>query len=221
MKSWKPRSIILNQRSKVSSFRLSCRNRGRDFYWREVVISISFTGNGNTSIFIYTCSMNELMIVRHAKSSWEDDTISDFERPLNDRGRREAQTMAMQLAATDWRPELVVCSTAARAQQTMAYYLEALDPENKISIRHEKDIYDATIATLLDIINDLPSKVKRVMIFGHNPGFSKLLAFLTGEFYDLPTCSQALVQMEIGEWIYLYENCGHIVSYDYPKRSLQ
>jgi phosphohistidine phosphatase len=163
--------------------------------------------------------MNELMIVRHAKSSWEDDTISDFERPLNDRGRREAKDMAKQLAESDWRPELIVCSTALRAQQTMAFFVQAIDQDNQIPVVHEKDIYDATIASLLDIVNGLPPQTKRVLIFGHNPGFSKLVAFLTGEYYDLPTCAQALVQMEIGEWIYLYENCGVLKSYHYPKRS--
>lgn len=164
--------------------------------------------------------MNELMIIRHAKSSWEDDTLSDFERPLNDRGRREAADMAQLLAETGWRPDLIVCSTAVRASQTMEFFRSAIDPEGRIELRMEPDIYDATTATLLDIVNGLPSKAKKVMVFGHNPGFSKLLAFLSGEYYDLPTCACALVQMEIGEWIYLYENCGTLKSYHYPVKKL-
>jgi phosphohistidine phosphatase len=167
----------------------------------------------------YHCFMKELMIVRHAKSSWEDDSLSDFERPLNERGQKEALSMAQQAALSEWRPDLIVCSTALRAQQTMAYFVSALDPDRNIEVRHEQNIYDATIASLLDIVNGLPKEANRVILFGHNPGFSKLLAFLTGEYYDMPTCACGLVQMEIEDWIYLYENCGTLKDYNYPRRS--
>ena len=167
----------------------------------------------------YHCFMKELLIVRHAKSSWEDDTLSDFERPLNERGQKEALSMAQQAAMSEWRPDLIVCSTALRAQQTMRYFVSALDPDGNVEVRHEKNIYDATIASLLDIVNGLPKEANRVILFGHNPGFSKLLAFLTGEYYDMPTCACGLVQMEIEDWIYLYENCGTLKAYNYPRRS--
>lgn len=175
-------------------------------------------GAASNLIFHYTCPMNELMIIRHAKSSWEDDTLSDFERPLNDRGRREAAEMAQLLAQDAWRPDLIVCSTALRAQQTMAYFRDALDPDGRIECQMEPEIYDATTATLLDIVNALPSSSKRVMLFGHNPGFSQLLAFLTGEYVDMPTCATGWVQMEIEDWIYLYQNCGVLKSFVYPAK---
>ncbi|MEN9639356.1 MAG: hypothetical protein RLZZ262_1224 [Bacteroidota bacterium] len=183
-------------------------------------MSISSTVLIGRPYFLYTCPMNELMIIRHAKSSWEDDTLSDFERPLNDRGRREAEEMAKMFAQSAWRPDLIVCSTALRAQQTMEFFRDALDPQKSIQIHMEPDIYDATTGTLLDIVNALPSGSKKVMMFGHNPGFSKLLAFLAGEYYEMPTCACGLVQMEIEDWIYIYENCGTLVSYEYPGKNV-
>jgi phosphohistidine phosphatase len=173
---------------------------------------------GEFEFSAYHCFMKELMIVRHAKSSWDDDTLSDFERPLNERGRTEALDMAIKWSNSPWRPDLLVCSTAVRAQETLQFFQYHLDPNRNTEVRLELDIYDATLATLLDILNSLPSQVDRVMIFGHNPGFSKLLAFLTGEYYELPTCATALVQLEIEDWLYIYENCGSIKEYQYPRK---
>lgn len=120
----------------------------------------------------------ELLILRHAKSSWNDDTVSDFDRPLNKRGMRDAPRIGAWMRDQGLRPELILCSPAARARATLAAINEVLEvPESQIQL-HDA-IYEANRSTLLDLLRKVPANVHRAMMIGHNPGLETLTEYLS------------------------------------------
>lgn len=118
-----------------------------------------------------------LTLVRHAKSSWQNPGASDHERPLNARGNSDAALVANHLAQTDCVPELLLVSSATRAQQTAAYLVGSLS----IEVNHAvvvPDLYLSTPESILAIVCDLASSAKHVMVVAHNPGLEELSASL-------------------------------------------
>ena len=133
--------------------------------------------------------MKELILVRHAKSSWDDATLSDHDRPLNARGIRDAPAMAAWLHSWCPAPDLVICSTAARAVATAQCFLDAYQMD-ETKIVYLRDVYHASVESLLDLIAWItPTDAKRVMVVGHNPTISYLIGHLLGTSVDVPTCS--------------------------------
>src|SRR5262252_314235 len=117
--------------------------------------------------------MKSLFIVRHAKSSRDDPTLPDRERPLNDRGRRDAPRMGERLAKQDVKPDLILSSPALRALTTAEIIARKLDYKVKEIVVDER-LYAATSDDVLKIIRELGQKSKRVMLFGHNPALAEL-----------------------------------------------
>ena len=158
-----------------------------------------------------------LFIIRHAKSDWSLD-VRDFDRPLNERGFRDAPTMAKRLAGHAIRPNFILSSPAKRALTTAQIFAEQLSIPNKL-IHTEKRIYDASLPTLLEVVNQLNDQFEQVAIFGHNPGFSALASYLSQEDYlNLPTC--ALVHLKFpdaDQWGEVSAGTGVIVNFWYPK----
>jgi phosphohistidine phosphatase len=113
-----------------------------------------------------------LQLVRHAKSSWADSSLADIDRPLSGRGKRGAQTLAQHVAETDERPDVVWCSPAKRARQTMAAIRGALGSD--VAIRIEPVVYEAGPDELLGALRDLPPDAAVVMVIGHNPTLQDL-----------------------------------------------
>ena len=123
--------------------------------------------------------MPELLILRHAKSDWSTGE-TDFERPLNARGKRDAARMGKWLGDEDLLPDFLVSSPAKRARKTALKVARAMDFA-ETDIHWEASIYEATVAQLLGVLRQCPSSARRVLLIGHNPGLEQLLASLCPE----------------------------------------
>jgi phosphohistidine phosphatase len=117
--------------------------------------------------------MHRLFVLRHAKSSWNNASMADFDRPLASRGQHAAEAMAEHVAALDDPPALVLCSTARRAQDTLEPLRDRLPPGTEV--RLEDDLYGADAPDLLVRLRAVPDEIASVMIVGHNPGLEDLV----------------------------------------------
>ncbi len=142
--------------------------------------------------------MKTLLIQRHAKSSWSDAGLADHDRPLNKRGKRQAPEMGALLRQQDLLPDLILSSTAKRAQKTADAIAEESGYEEEI--RLSRDLYAAPPEAYLAALRGLPDEFIRVMVVGHNPGLEELLDVLTGESATLPTAALAQVELNIEHW---------------------
>ncbi len=168
--------------------------------------------------------MKTLTLLRHAKSSWDDAVARDFDRPLNSKGERAAQTMGRKLRAIGTGFDLVVASPAARVQQTLAQvaigYGAALAPE------WDRRIYLASTATLLEVIHELPASADHVLLAGHNPGLEELVLLLSAGSGDnrlrdqveikFPTGSIAELAFE-GAWAEVVPGSGALNRFVRPR----
>lgn len=149
--------------------------------------------------------MNELLILRHAKSDWNTSARSDFERPLSKRGRRDAPRVGRFVAAKGLVPDYVVSSPAERARQTVLAVCEQLGIGEAL-IHWDDRIYHSSTASLMDVLCECPPSARRVLIAGHNPGLENLVRVLCADVvptpYDfklMPTA--ALAHLEVpGPW---------------------
>lgn len=165
--------------------------------------------------------MKKLYIIRHAKSSWEDSSLNDQERPLNSRGLKDAPMMARIFKAEVGKIDLLISSPALRAFTTCNIFAE----EFKISpssIRVEEDLYGASVQTSMQIINALDDKWDLVCLFGHNPNFT----YLSEELCDmnignLPTCGIVGAEFGVDSWEAVSLGSGENIFYDYPKNHRQ
>ena len=119
-----------------------------------------------------------LLLLRHAKSSWDDPALDDFDRPLAKRGREAAPRMAYEMAQRGWLPDHALVSTSLRTRQT--WKLVAADLPATVSTTFEQSIYEAPAARILDAIRLMPDTVKTLLVIGHNPGFEDLVGLLAG-----------------------------------------
>ena len=125
--------------------------------------------------------MRQLLLLRHAKSSWDDPGLSDHSRPLNARGRAAAAAMRQALLGLALSPDVVLVSSARRTLQT----LEALEPWEETPIVEPMDaLYLATAPQLLTVLNGIAETARSVMLIGHNPGLHELAVQLTGSARD-------------------------------------
>ena len=148
--------------------------------------------------------MKTLLIMRHAKSSWKDPAVSDHDRPLNKRGKRDAPRMAGFLAGNGLLPDYIISSSAERAQRTADEISACCD--GAIELRTSRDFYHASPETWLQALQLVPDAVETVMIVGHNPILEELLYSLIGMYEILPTASVAQVEFEIDAWSQLAED---------------
>jgi phosphohistidine phosphatase len=142
--------------------------------------------------------MKTLLVLRHAKSSWSDPALDDYERPLNTRGRRDAPRMGALVREHGLIPDVVISSDAVRARLTAEAVVEAARYEGEI-LRDQR-LYMAGPAHVLSVLRTVGEKAETVMIVGHNPGLEELVAQLTGERQDLPTAALAQIVLPIDRW---------------------
>lgn len=142
--------------------------------------------------------MKTLYILRHAKSSWDNPNLSDFERPLNERGFKDAPFMGKTMLRNGFQPDLILSSPAERARQTAMVVKKA--GQLKAQIQYDERIYEASPLRLLEIVSGLGNEIESVMLVGHNPGFEGLVKILTGEVQSMPTAALAVVDSEIESW---------------------
>jgi phosphohistidine phosphatase len=162
--------------------------------------------------------MKTLFLIRHAKSSWDDPALSDEERPLNDRGRRDAPRMGERLAKRDVKPDLILSSPAVRALSTAEILAKKLDYRRKDIVVTER-LYAVDADELLDVIHHLADRVERVMLFGHNPELTELAHRLSGEITHMPTCAVAEFTFDAKSWSKIGTLKPAEVRLDYPKKS--
>jgi len=139
-----------------------------------------------------------LLLLRHAKSSWVDQGVDDFDRPLAPRGLEAAPRMGKELKNLDLLPDLVVCSPALRARQTFEAFARAAGL--KTEPVYEKRIYEASAERLHSLARAFPESRQRVLMIGHNPGFENLITLLTGRCERMPTAALACIRCSADTW---------------------
>ena len=159
--------------------------------------------------------MRTLYLLRHAKSSWSDSSLRDFDRPLNDRGRESAGLIGKQLAAEKLIDPLLICSPAVRTRETAELVLKNANVHAEE--RFDERIYEASLRDLLQVVSEIPDDEQVVIMIGHNPGFEELLAFLTGEARRMPTCALAKIKLEAASWKDLKAGEGRLATFLTPK----
>lgn len=163
--------------------------------------------------------MKTLTILRHAKSSWESSSVADSDRPLNDRGERDAPIMAERIHAAGIRPSLIISSPAVRAWTTAKSVAQELNYPLEF-LQREHDLYLASRRQLFEVIRGQDEGFNNILLVGHNPGLTDLANYLLpGLTGNLPTCAVVSVNMEIDHWD-LQADCEKVlVLYDYPKKT--
>src|SRR5260370_37803153 len=162
--------------------------------------------------------MKTLFLIRHAKSSWDDPALSDKDRPLSDRGRRDAPKMGKRLAKRDVKPDLILSSPARRALTTAEIVAKKLDYKRKDIVVDDR-LYAAAVHGLLNVIHGLGDKLERVILFGHNPELTELAHRLSGEITHMPTCAVAEFTFTTRSWSDIGKAKLAKVALDYPKKS--
>ena len=142
--------------------------------------------------------MKTLLVLRHAKSSWNDSALGDHERPLNERGRRDGPRMGRLLREYGLIPDIVISSDAVRAQRTAEAVAEAARYVGEILL--DERLYLASPADILSLLRAVREDADRVMVVGHNPGLEGLVEQLTGEREDMPTATLAQIVLPIDRW---------------------
>ena len=160
--------------------------------------------------------MKTPFLVRHAKSSWEHFGLSDFDRPLNDRGNEDAPTMGKYLRSLDIKPDLILSSPAKRAITTANIIAKEIAYTK--AIQTDQGIYHAGVGELLLILNELDNIQNSIMMVGHNPGFTGFSNNLTGDFIDnMPTCSVCQIAFDLDNWSKVTFGSGRTIFFQYPK----
>jgi phosphohistidine phosphatase len=165
--------------------------------------------------------MKQLLLVRHSKSDRNDPTLDDFDRPLNERGHKNAVEMAKRLLKQDILPKQLVSSPALRALSTAHHFADTLKIDRSAIIKVEA-IYEASANTLLKVICNLDETSDLTALFGHNPGLSEIAYQLTenAALYNLPTTGMALIEFPFEKWSMVSKGTGKLILYDFPKNTL-
>ena len=133
-----------------------------------------------------------LIVMRHAKSSWSSGAVSDHERPLNDRGRRDAPRVAEHLVQIGWQPAAILSSDAKRTQETYEGMSGSFPEQVPAQFTHS--LYHAGYSSVLDEAPGVPDDVSCLLVLGHNPGWEDMVHVLSGEYVLLKTANAALLQ---------------------------
>jgi phosphohistidine phosphatase len=150
--------------------------------------------------------MKNLLVLRHAKSSWENTELSDFDRPLNKRGLESIQMIGQEMYGLNLDIDFVLSSPAKRAKQTAILAKES--GGISCEIQYEDGIYEASVMKLMHIVSEINYKFDSVLLVGHNPGFEELIRVLTGKIQVMPTATLAKINLDIESWSKIAANCG-------------
>ena len=147
--------------------------------------------------------MKTLLLLRHAKSSWNQPELNDHDRPLNKRGKKEAPKVGNCLKANNLVPVLILSSPARRAHETAQAAAEESGFEGQLD--QYQDLYMSDTACYLDILQSLPDTANRVLVVGHNPDLDELLTLLTDVNQHMTTAALAQIILPISSWQELNE----------------
>ena len=168
--------------------------------------------------------MKTIYLLRHAKSSWDDSSLSDHDRPLNKRGRSAAPRVGAYMGEAGYLPDLVLCSTATRTRQTLDAVLAGLEADP--AIEFEEDLYLAGPREMLDLVRSVPDIVDAVLMVGHNPGTEMLASALSGDgapdkirlmSAHFPTAGLAIIELSVDRWKDIASGCGSLKEFVRPR----
>lgn len=169
--------------------------------------------------------MKRLTVLRHAKSSWDDHSLDDFNRPLNDRGWKAARRIGKEMKHRNMRFDFAVASTAARVRETIDGLIETYGQPD-FPIHFDARIYMASTDTLMEVVRDIPSDAERALLVGHNPGLEQLIVALTQDDHDglrarvegkYPTAALAVMKLDIASWGDLEPASGKLTELILPR----
>jgi phosphohistidine phosphatase len=167
--------------------------------------------------------MKTLYLIRHAKSSWDDLDLTDIERPLNERGKKDAPRMGKRLKEKNVFPDLILSSPAKRAFETCKVFAKTLGFSEE-KIKTDKRLYHASEDQILKVvqeIEDLNDQEEVVMIFGHNPGLTEFANSLLNETIDnIPTCGVVASKIRVKYWKETTFGSGEMKFFDFPKNKV-
>lgn len=158
-----------------------------------------------------------MIVIRHAKSSWDNPQVGDFDRPLNERGERDATRMGKRLKEKRIVPDFMLSSPAKRAITTCEKIADVLGyPLEKI--KTDRDLYHAEDEEILRIVKKISDKHDVVLIFGHNPGLTDFVNRITETIIDnVPTCGIVACSLQLDSWKEADWNKGQVEFFDFPK----
>lgn len=159
--------------------------------------------------------MKKLYIIRHAKSSWNDDTLNDFERPLNKRGKSNAPLMGSRLKAKGVMPDIILSSPAQRAKSTAEMIARELEYAKKIVFN--ENIYESSVDELHKIITEVDDGCDTLFLIGHNPELNMLVEHYVKFYENIPTCGIVEIEFECDKWADIAPKNAKLISFDYPK----
>lgn len=163
--------------------------------------------------------MKHLTLIRHAKSDWRDTDLSDFDRPLNERGKKAAKKMGKRIALRGDIPDILISSPAKRARKTTLLIAKELEIP-KAEIICQAEIFEAKTKTLISLLSKLPEH-DHVALIGHNPGLTELAEWLCSDSPSwLPTCAVLTIAVDIDSWGEIKKGYGNILNYDFPKKAV-
>jgi phosphohistidine phosphatase len=164
--------------------------------------------------------MKKLYIIRHAKSSWDSSAKSDFDRPLNKRGQRDAPLMGKVLKNRAIKPDLIISSSAKRAKKTAMIISEKIGYKES-EILFDGDLYLASASEILEIVQDVSSDIETLFVIAHNPGMTDFINhFCKERITNLPTTGIFSMEFDILDWKALKSNSAQNCLFDYPKKHL-
>ncbi len=160
--------------------------------------------------------MKKLFIIRHAKSSWKDFSLDDFDRPLNKRGKLNAPLMGTKLKERGVVPDIMISSSALRAKTTAEIIAKKVKYSQKIIFK--KDIYEIGESAIEKILKKLDDENSVVFLFGHNPDLNMLAEDYVDFDENIPTCGIVEIAFDCGKWKDISSENAKFISFDYPKR---
>ncbi|WP_375578426.1 histidine phosphatase family protein [Marivirga tractuosa] len=158
--------------------------------------------------------MKQLILLRHAKSSWDFPHLNDYDRPLNDRGKRDAPKMAQWLSSQAINADLIISSGAERAKNTAIAFQALLN----IPLEIDDQLYHAGRSKLLNFIKQTDNSVNSLILVSHNPGLNDLADYLLSGFPDnIPTTGIVSLKLNIQKWSEASPKNASLDFFQYPK----
>lgn len=163
----------------------------------------------------YDLSMKTIYFIRHAKSNWKEQGISDFDRPLNKRGKKDVPLMANRLKHFNIKPDLILSSPALRAKKTSQIISETLECD----IGFNSKLYESSVEDYLQILRTLPKDINTLIVVAHNPEITLTCELLTDMILGtIPTSGIVGISCNIDSFEEIGEGCGKVLFFDYPKK---
>jgi len=164
--------------------------------------------------------MKTLFLVRHAKSDWENSNLLDIERPLNERGYSNANSMSLLFKEKQDNPDLIITSPAIRAITTALIFARNLNYDsNLISI--QKELYESSVKDYLKVVSKTDEQFKSIILFAHNPTISGFAETLCKSLpMEMPTCAIAGIHFDCKKWGDLKTTKGELFLFEYPKKQV-